>query len=299
MFKFFAIIFTAVFAFAKPIVTTSVLPTKYFIERIAGDTLSVNVMVGAGADAHTYEPKPKQMLALEKSQMYFAIGIEFEDVWLAKFSQTYPNLAIINTDKGIKKLKYDEHDHDHNHAGDIHHDHGEHAHHHGHDHGHHHGEFDTHIWLDPILVKTQAQNIAQALISKFPQHSALYEANLATFLAELDALDRQIADILKSLDRREFLVYHPSWGYFAKRYNLEQLAIEIKGKEPKPAQLAEIIEEAKEHQIKAIFVAPNFSDKSAKTIASQTGANVISIEVLTEKWKENMLAMARAIAGIK
>lgn len=287
------IVFLAVCAlslFAKPVVTTSILPTKFFVEQIAGDTLDVNAMVGKGADPHTYEPKPKQMKELEKSELYFAIGIEFEDAWLDRFSKTFKNLRIVKTQEGIEKIAMsDEHEHEEHHEHK--HD-GEHK----HEHHHHHDGLDPHIWLDPILVKTQADNIAKALIEKFPQNAKLYEENLAKFKASLDELDGFIKNALKDVKTREFIVYHPSWGYFAKRYDLEQIAIEVEGKEPKPAELKELIEEAKEHGVKVIFVAPQFPTKAANLIAKETGAKVVTIDQLPENWLAEMKKTAEIFA---
>ena len=93
--------------YAKGQVSVSILPQQYFVKQIAGDAVEVNVMVGKGADPHTYEPKPKQMTALEKSDLYFAIGIEFEEAWLPKFQKSYPNLKIIKTDEGVEKIKFE------------------------------------------------------------------------------------------------------------------------------------------------------------------------------------------------
>jgi len=288
-------------AFAKPVVTASILPTKYFIEQIAGDTLEVNVMVGRGADPHSYEPKPKQMSELERSALYFAVGIDFENAWLDRFSKTFKNLKIVKTQEGIEKIAmsgehehHEHHDHDAHDKGEA----GEHKHHDHEEHGHHHehGALDPHVWLDPQLVKIQARNIANALVKNFPQNAEIYERNLAKFEARLDELDAFIADKLKELKSREFIVYHPSWGYFAKRYNLEQIAIEIEGKEPKPADLAELIEEAKEHEVKAIFVAPQFSKKSANLIAKQAGANVVEIDQLPLDWDAELRKTAEILA---
>ena len=288
-------------AFAKPVVTASILPTKYFIEQIAGDTLEVNVMVGRGADPHSYEPKPKQMSELEHSALYFAVGIDFENAWLDRFSKTFKNLKIVKTQEGIEKIAMSgEHEHHEHHDRDAHDKGGagEHKHHDHEEHGHHHehGALDPHVWLDPQLVKIQARNIANALVENFPQNAEIYERNLAKFEARLDELDAFIADKLKGLKSREFIVYHPSWGYFAKRYNLEQIAIEIEGKEPKPADLAELIEEAKEHEVKAIFVAPQFSKKAAGLIAKQAGANVVEIDQLPLDWDAELRKTAEILA---
>ncbi|MGP1485861.1 MAG: metal ABC transporter solute-binding protein, Zn/Mn family [Campylobacter sp.] len=272
---------------AKPMVSVSILPQEFFVKQIAGDTLDVNVLVGAGADPHTYEPKPKQMVNLENSELYFAIGIEFEETWLDKFSKTYPKLKIIQTQNGVEKMKFQGHHHHHHdddeHEG-PHHGHGEHEAHHD----HHHGEFDPHIWLDPILVKIQAKNILDALAMQFPQNKALYNQNYEKFILSLDKLDSDIKNMLKDVKNRDFIVYHPSWGYFAKRYDLDQIAIEIEGKEPKPAQLSKIIEEAKEHGTKVIFVAPQFSKKAAETIAKEANARVVEIDQLSRDWETQM-----------
>ena len=295
--------------YAKGQVSVSILPQQYFVKQIAGDAVEVNVMVGKGADPHTYEPKPKQMTALEKSDLYFAIGIEFEDAWLPKFQKSYPNLKIVKTDAGVEKIKFEGHhehadhehgEHDHHHDAKHEHAHHEHKHEHAghdhHDHEHHRGEFDPHIWLDPVLVKIQAKNIAAALSEKYPENKALFEANLAKFEAKLDELDGFIKSTLANVKNREFIVYHPSWGYFAKRYDLEQIAIEVEGKEPKLAELKELIEEAKEHGVKVIFVAPQFSKKAAQTIAKESGASVVEIDQLPLDWDAELRKTAQIFA---
>ncbi len=85
-------------------------------------------------------------------------------------------------------------------------------------------------------------------------------------------------------------------GYFAARYDIEQISIEIEGKEPKPNELLQLVEEAKKHNIKIVFVAPQFSQKSAKTISQNVGANVVSINPLSDDWYNNMLFVANEIA---
>jgi len=146
------------------------------------------------------------------------------------------------------------------------------------------------------LVKIQAKNIAAALSEKYPENKALFEANLAKFEAKLDELDGFIKSTLANVKNREFIVYHPSWGYFAKRYDLEQIAIEVDGKEPKPAQLKELIEEAKEHGVKVIFVAPQFSKKAAQTVAKESGASVVEIDQLPLDWDAELRKTAQIFA---
>ncbi len=259
-------LFSAVWLFAKSVVTVSILPQKYFVKQICGDILDVNVMVGKGVSPATYEPKPKQMGDLQKSDIYFAIGVPYERVWLKKFSELFPKLDIVKSEEGIKKLPIFHH-HGENHEATI---------------------LDPHVWLDPLLVKTQAKNIAIALIRHYPEHKSMFEKNLKTFEQKLDKLNEDLSNMLKDKKGATFFVYHPSWGYFAKRYELNQMAIEVEGKEPKPKELADIINEAKEHKVLAIFVQPQFSKKSAKTIAKAIGGKVITIDQLSEDWENEL-----------
>lgn len=315
--------------FGKPLVTTTILPTQYFVEQIAGDTVDVEALVGKGADPHTYEPKPNQMKSVEKSELHFAVGMEFDEIWLPRLKKQFPNLEIVETQKGIEKIEMAQHahhdhdDHDHDDHDDHDHDHDDHAHHHhdAHDHGvevathnhddhkdhdheahehdhddeahddhahHHHSGLDPHIWLDPVLVKTQAKNILDALKAKYPKNAKIYDENYAKFIKILDDLDSDIKQKLSNLKTNKFVVYHPSWGYFAKRYDLVQVPIEIEGKEPKPAELKELIDEIKKEGIKVVFVAPQFSKNSAKVIANEANAEVIEIDQLPLNWLDEM-----------
>ncbi|WP_304339755.1 metal ABC transporter solute-binding protein, Zn/Mn family [Campylobacter ureolyticus] len=284
---FFFTLISCLGAFAKPLVTTTILPTKYFVERIAGDSLEVVSLVEKGADPHTYEPKPNQMKSVEKSELHFAVGMEFDEIWLPRLQKQFPNLVVINTDENIKKIPMMAHHH-HDHDSHDHESHADHNHHDDQGVIHDHGGADPHIWLDPSLVKKQAVNIANALIKKYPKNKELFESNLNKFNKDLDSFDKNTAEKLKNLKSNKFMVYHPSWGYFAARYNLVQIPIEIEGKEPKPADLKELINKAKDEEIKVIFVAPQFSKKAANMVAKQTGAEVVEIDQLPENWFSEM-----------
>ncbi|MCK5853580.1 MAG: zinc ABC transporter substrate-binding protein, partial [Sulfurovaceae bacterium] len=110
-------------------------------------------------------------------------------------------------------------------------------------------------------------------------------------------LDKEIREILKETPKNtKFMVFHPSWGYFAKRYSLEQLAIEVEGKSPKPREIVQILKEAKKEKIQAIFTQPEFSDKDAKIIANELKINVIKTSPLTKDWAGNLKKLAKAIA---
>jgi len=272
-------------------VTVSILPQKYFVEKIAQDKIKVNVMAKPGASPATYEPKTSQMRMLSNSLIYFAIDVPFEKFWIDKFRNANKKMLVVDTANGITKLEMEEHHHEDEHEiEDKDHDHEE------HEEEHDHEGLDPHIWLDPILVKIQAKNIYEALIKVDVKNKDFYTTNYKTFLSELDALNEKIKEILEPYKNKAFMVFHPSWGYFSSRYGLEQIAIEVQGKEPKPAQLVDLVHEAKKHNIKIVFVSPQFSQNGAKTISKSINGNVSTIDPVSEKWDENLIKVANEIA---
>jgi zinc transport system substrate-binding protein len=264
----------------------SIAPQQYFVQKIGGDQVEVSVLVARGADPHTYEPKPRQMATLAKTDVYFAIGGEFEKAWMPKIAAANPRMQIVPTDAGIVKIAMTGH-HPEDEEGrkaargkDMQHKRAT-------------GEPDPHIWLSPPLVKIQAANIRDALVAVDPANRAHYEENFARFLQEIDVLDAELKSLFADSQGTRFMVFHPSWGYFAQAYGLEQVPIEIEGKDPKPAQLQELIHYAKEHGIKVIFTQPEFSAKSAEMVARDIGAQVVVADPLAENWAENLRTVGR------
>lgn len=294
------------FATDKVPVFVSVVPQKFFVQQIGKDLVEVQVMVEPGASPATYEPKPQQMAALSMSKIYFAIGAPFEKAWLEKIAAANPKMQMIHTDHGITKLAMKAHHHDDEQKGkdhhDAHHDHEEAGHHDaqhdqekvGHDgDGHHeHAGLDPHIWLSPTLVKIQAKSMMSALQEADPEHKSVYEENFKTFMARIDQLDRELKTIFSGKKGLQFMVFHPAWGYFAHEYGLEQVPIEIEGKDPKPAELKELVKHAKEDGIKVIFVQPQFSTKSADVVARDIGGEVAFANPLAEDWIANLRQVA-------
>ncbi len=264
-------------------VFVSILPQQYFVQQIGKDLVDIHVMVQPGASPHTYEPKPHQMVALAKARIYFAIGVPFEKVWLKRITSSNPDLEIVHTDKNIQKIPMASHHH--------HHESENHHHHHESEHNHHHHDslLDPHIWLSPPLVKIQAQTILETLQEVDPVHSSVYERNYQEFITRIDNLHADIEKALSAYPGTPFMVFHPSWGYFAKTYGLKQVPIEVEGKSPKPAQLMELVQYAKKHDIKVVFVQPQFSTQSAEVIAREIGGKVVFIDPLALNWEENLI----------
>ena len=277
-------------------VTVSIVPQEYFVKRIGGDRVSVNAMIQPGTDPHTYEPKPEQLKTTARSQAYFKIGVSLEDAWKDRLNSVNQQMLIVDTSQGVDKIPLTaEHNHDPDHDHDHNHD---------QDHAKAKTEqagkntLDPHIWLSPKRVKAQAETIYQTLAQLDPGQEAIYRANLEKFRQELDALDQEIRQNLAGIKNKKFLVFHPEWGYFAQDYGLEMIAIEIDGNEPSAAQLGQLIKQAKKENIKVIFTQPEFSQKSAETIAREIGGQVIPISAFAQNWSENLRQVSQKMATV-
>jgi len=262
----------------KTKVFVGILPQKYFVDRIGDGFVETEVLLPPGRTEHTYEPTPQQMSALGTAKLYFEMGLPFETRILEKASAMYPNLKVVDTRKGITLMPMTEPDADEPEeeaAAE--------------------GGLDPHIWLDPKLVKIQSGTIAAALKETDPAHAADYEKNLAALDADLDAVDAKIRNALAPLKNREFLVFHPAFGYFARAYDLRQVPIEILGKEPSAKQLTEIIDRARKDNIRVVFVQPQYSQRSAEAIAEAIHGAVIPLDALAYDYIGNLEDIAKKI----
>ena len=279
--KLFLILLLTPLTFASTDVVVSIVPQKVFVEKIGGDKVDVTVMVEAGSSPHTYTPKPSQMKKLSQAKLYLGIGVEFEEVWLGKFANQNKDLLVFNTSLNIQKQTMEGEEHEQ--CKNLHH--------------HDHDELDPHVWVDPQNIKVIAKNIFDALVVVDANNTDYYKQNYESYLKELDTLDEEIKEILKETPKGStFMVFHPSWGYFAKRYELTQLPVEVEGKAPKMKALVQIIKKAKKERVHAIFTQPEFSDKASQNIARNLKIPVVKASPLAENWAENLKRLAKAIA---
>jgi zinc transport system substrate-binding protein len=288
---------------SKPIeVFVSILPQKYFVKRVGGELVNVHVMVGPGRSPATYEPTPKQMAKLAQADIYFRIGTPFEDVWMRRIKATNPGLNVIDA-REVVELREIEHkdflyDSFAKRRKETR----------SHDHGlNDHGLKDPHIWTDPMIVKKFMGYFTSQLALLYPRHEKVFKANYQHFAADLDQLDQKIHAVFQDTisqdtlfqnkKSRRFLVFHPSWGYFADRYGLVQVPIELEGKTPNAKELAVVIDYAKKHNIKRVFVQQQFSQKNAQAVANAIGGTVISVDPLAEDYLNNLLLVAQRFSG--
>jgi len=237
------------------VVIVSILPQADFVEHVGGDNVKVIVMIPPGASPATYEPTAGQLKAVSSAGMYAKVGsgLPFEDVWLDKISSTNPDMLIVDTSEGVDLI-----------AGD------------------------PHIWLSPRSAMVQIENTYRGLAQVDPEDEVYYYQNKEQYLHDLGELDHEINESLSGFDKRAFMVFHPSWAYFARDYNLTMMAVEIEGKEPSLGDMADLIKTAKENNIKIIFVQPQFSTRSAEVIATEIGGSVVPIDPLARDYITNL-----------
>ncbi len=269
----------------KLTVAVSILPQAYFVERVGGQHVDVQVLVGPGQSPHAYELSPRQLEGLSRARAYFRIGIDFENALVPRIERMFRGLKVVDTRTGVplRRMTADEFAADHDHAGCAHHDHGK------------EGQPDPHIWLDPRLVKIQAQTIGDTLIELDPARAEEYRSNLATFHAELDQVHERLAAALAPLKGRELLVFHPAFGYFTDAYGLKQVPVEVEGKEPTAKQLAALIQRARAADARVIFVQPQFPAKSAEAIADAIGGAVVPMDDLARDYLKNLEDIAAKV----
>ncbi|MGM0530240.1 MAG: metal ABC transporter solute-binding protein, Zn/Mn family [Bacteroidota bacterium] len=257
------------------IITVSILPQKYFVDKVSGKRFDVNVMIPPGASPVTYEPSPKQMSNIGNSEAYLKIGyVVFERAWMDRIQSANPHLKIFDQSDNLDVIN---HGQDSSNAVTQSHGKG----------------VDPHIWLSPEAVKIQLKNIRDMLIKLDSANREQYRENCQSLMTEIDSLDAQIRHSLEGIDSREFLIFHPALAYFARDYRLKQIPVQKEGKEPSPARIRNLVDKARERNIKVIMIQKQFSTDDAKALASELDGEVIQIDPLAYNWMENMKTIAR------
>jgi zinc transport system substrate-binding protein len=254
-------------------VFVSIPPQAYLVERLAGDIVRVEVLLPPAASPATFEPTPKQMAALGRSQLYLQIGVPFERTVLAKVADVMPDLPIVDCRDGVQLQPMENG---------------------GHDHGV--GPLDPHIWLDPQRMKIIAASTARALAELLPTRSREIDQRLADLSRDLDASDRRIAAVLAPYAGRTLLVFHPAYGYFARRYHLLQKSVEVEGKAPSARRLAQLVDELRGQDIRVLVIQPQFSRSSAERVAAALGCTLLVLDPLARDYLANLEGMADSIA---
>ena len=253
------------------LISVSILPQKYFVERIAGHDFKVNVLIPRGANPATYEPTPMQMTGVAKSIAYFKIGyIPFETVWLNNLIEGAGDIKLVDLSSGIKLIRGKEKHGDHHHEGGI----------------------DPHIWSSFKSMKIVSANLFQELVKMAPEKKNVYEKNYQQLLLELEELDQLATTSLIDKKGTSFMIFHPALSYLARDYGLNQISVELDGKDPSPTHMKNLVEDAKRLGIKHVFIQKQFNVENARAIVREIDGEIILIDPLAEDW---MIEMKRII----
>ncbi len=269
LFSLFAL-FGCLFGDAPKIIV-SLAPYKYFCEKIAQGTVTVEVLVPAMASPHSFEPTPKQLLATGSADALFVIGEPFERKAVAVLRESNAQLLVVDMRDGVK-LEGEGCCGDHSH-------------------------FDNHIWLAPALVKIQAAHIADILSTLLPENKAFYTEQLASFHRELDELDQSFRALFARSPVKGIVVSHAAFGYFCRAYGIEQLAVEIDGKEPTFKQLQKIMERAKTLGVCKAIIQSTAQNKGTVLIAEELAIPVVNINPYSGDWTNNIQHIAKEISS--
>lgn len=265
---------------SKPSIAVSILPQKYFLGRIGGDRITVQVLVGEGQNPHSYDPTPKQMADFGNTAVWILSGTDFETALKPKVKLQYSSLIIIDGTAGVTFRKLEGHSHE-----------GEKDHHEDKN-----GiNIDRHTWLGWKPSKIMAGHMKDALIHIDPAGKDFYESNYQALVKDIDSVFTNLKKTLEPLSGRTVLVFHPAFGYFLDEFGIGQEAVETGGKEPNAKALSSLIGEAKADKVSAIFVQSQFPVNAAKTVADAVGAGVIMLDPLSPDWLENIKRMGAVL----
>ena len=259
-----------------PTLTVTIEPLRYFAEALAGGHFEVNCMVPEGNSPETYDPTPRQLVELTKSQAYLRIGhIGFEQVWMERLEANAPGMQVFDTSRGISLIRDEGHAHGgHSHAGGV----------------------EPHIWNSPANARIIAHNVCDALCRLDSANASFYTSRLDSLNRVINRTDSIVRQLLAEGGQRAFLIYHPALSYFARDYGLTQLCLEEGGKEPSPAHLKQLIATCRTKGVRTIFVQKEFDSRNAELAAKEIGAKLVVINPLNYHWDEELVRTAEQLA---
>lgn len=267
----------------EKVITVTIPPFAWFVEGIAGGDYTVNVLLPNGADHHIWEPLPAQINSLSGSEALIINGkLGFEDAWMKRFMQVNPDMKVLDLSRNIQLIESEEEE-----AGEDHHDHE----------GHTHGGPDPHYWMSPSAAMIMARDIKDFLTELNPGSSEKYEANLALLNKRISEVDSLVRAAMVSAPNKTVMIYHPALAYMGRDYGFEQVSFEDEGKSPSPARMKQLIDLARDKEIKTIFIQAEYDLRNAQSLSGETGAELIVINPMNRNWPEAVFEVAKAIGN--
>ena len=317
------------------IITVTIPPFAWFAEEIGGGDFRVNVLLPPGADHHIWEPLPAQINALSGSEALIMNGqLGFELAWMERFRQVNPGMKVLDLSRNIEligseSLRSEElrvggsegsssvsgagtvedaaheahensgeesngsHDHEGHSAESGENEHADDG------HAHAHGGPDPHYWMSPSAARIMARDIRDFLVGLNPASAEKYDTNLAAVDRKITEVDSLVHVALGADPRRTVMIFHPALAYMGRDYGFEQASFEDEGKSPSPARMKELIDLAREKEIKIIFIQAEYDVRNARSLSSETGAELVVINPMNTEWPEAVMEVARALGTVK
>ncbi|HOO31919.1 MAG TPA: zinc ABC transporter substrate-binding protein [Thermotogota bacterium] len=257
------ILLITVMNFANLKIAVSIVPEKYFVERIAGEKAEVFELIPPGYSAANYAPTTRQLIEFADSDLYFSIGVPTEEAnILPRIAQNAPDVKIIDL-AGYVDSKYAPRYFTPE-------------------------KRDPHIWLSPKRMIAATDKIAEELSRIDEANTEFYHDNAEALKDNLYTLDKELNGILQNLQYRGFFIYHPAFGYFGDDYDLKMYALEKDGKEATPKRLAEMIDTARDKGIKVIFYQTEIDSSQVETFAGEIGGKALQVNPLAYDYIDNL-----------
>lgn len=249
-------------------IAVSIVPQETFVKAVVGDNYDIITMIPPGYSPANYQPTPQEMAKFNEATIYFSIDVAAEAGFLDAANMTILDLA--DTVDAVYPARYFEDDEEADHED------------------HSHEGRDPHIWLSPKRAILMVETIRDTMVEIDPDNDELYEMNAQAYIKELQALDQELTDIFSQLENRAFIIYHPSYGYFADDYQLKMIAIEDEGKSATIQGIEEVIEMAQENDIRFIFYQEEFDNQQAELVAKEINGTTIKVAPLSGDYIESM-----------
>lgn len=239
-------------------ICVSIPPLKYFTSEIVGDKFDISVLIPPGASPETYEPTISDMKKASIASLIITIGAMECEESISKYADQEKILALNKNFSGR----------------------------------------DPHFWLSIDGAKSISKDILYSVTALDPLNKEIYQTNYDALIQKIDSLERYATKKFDSIPQKDraFILFHPTLGYLASQYSLEQIAIEHEGKEPTIAGMKEIISRAKKDGIKEILIQKEFDSSSIESIKNETLSTEIIIEPLSDQWLKNMYLIVDTLA---
>jgi zinc transport system substrate-binding protein len=242
----------------------SIPPQQFLVKSIGGERVEVTIMLKPGDTPETFDPTLKQIAELNRSHLYFRIGVAFENKWLQSINKRSKNIKIIDCCENVVT----------NQALFL----------------------DKHVWTSVRNAQRLATVIKQELVKLDQQHAKEYERNYLRLIVQLKQLDNEIHAVLEKRRTDSFIISHAAFGHFAADYGLKQLSLESNGRQPGAKGLVNLVEQARSERIKTLFVQKQHKNAAALAFANEIEAKIVEIDPLREDYVENLRSIAIKMA---